>query len=334
MVQEAQTHIMKIGMIDLDAKNQKKPFPNLSLMKLSAWHKQQGDEVRWYDGTHCDIVYVSKVFSWTPDYENEINADKVIKGGSGFAIRLVDGREVYDKSRDPSLPYEVEHIYPDYSLYGITDTAYGFIQRGCPRGCDFCHVKEMQGLKPHKVANLSEFWDGQKKIVLLDPNISTMKDWKDVFQQLIDSGAEVDFSQGLDIRTMTPEKIEMLKQIKVKNIHFAWDRYEDGKFVIPKLKMFQEMTGWKRNKVTVYVLTNFGTTIEQDLQRITFIRSLNFQPYVMRYDKEHIKKGSEINALARWVNFVPLFWKYETFDDYKQMLRDQKKSLHRKEGDI
>lgn len=109
MVQEAQTHIMKIGMIDLDAKNQKKPFPNLPLMKLSAWHKQQGDEVRWYDGTHCDVVYVSKVFSWTPDYENEINADKVIKGGSGFAIRLVDGREVYDKSRDPSLPYEVEH---------------------------------------------------------------------------------------------------------------------------------------------------------------------------------------------------------------------------------
>lgn len=316
---------MKIGLIDVDNhKKLDKCFPNLPLMKLSAWHKQKGDEVGWYDGSHCDLVYVSKVFSFSPDFEGVIDADEVKFGGSGFAISLVDGKEVYDKSKDPALPYDVEHIMPDYSLYGITDTAYGFIQRGCPRGCKFCHVKEMQGLKPHKVADLSEFWNGQKNIVLLDPNISATREWKEIFQQLIDSKAYVDFSQGLDIRCMTREKTEMLMQMKVKNVHFAWDDYEDGKFIIPKLKEFQETTGWIRNKVTVYVLTNFNSTLEQDIERVMFIRSLNFQPYVMRYDKEHIKRGSEINALARWVNFTPLFWKYSTFEEYKR--------FHKKKG--
>lgn len=324
---------MKIGLIDLDNwggyKNgtfNKKVFPNLPLMKLSSYYKSKNHTVSWYDeNDYYDLVYISKVFTFTKDYNKEIHAKKVVYGGSGYAIELINGKEVYDKSKDPSLPYEIEHCFPDYDLYGIKDTAYGFIQRGCPRGCDFCHVKHMQGLKPIKVADLSEFWNGQKNIVLLDPNITACKEWKEIFQQLIDSKAYVDFSQGLDIRCMTKEKAEMLKQIKVKNVHFAWDKYEDGEFVKPKLKEFKEITGWTRSKVSVYVLVNFNTTIEQDLERIMYIRSLNFQPYIMRYDKEHIKRGSEINALARWCNFIPLFWKFDTFEDYKLNNKKQTK---------
>lgn len=310
---------MIVGMIDLDKKNVDKPFPNIPLMKLSAWHKNLGDSVEWYDSSKFyDLVYVSKVFSFSPDYPDEINATKVVFGGSGFAIEMVNGKEVYHKEKDPSLPPEVERMYPDYDLYGITDTAYGFITRGCPRGCDFCHVEKMQGRKPYSVAKLSDFWRGQKNIVLLDPNITAYRGWKEVFQQLIDSDAMVDFSQGLDIRCMTDEKAEMLKRIKVKNVHFAWDRYEDSKFIIPRLERFREITGWSRSKVSVYVLVNFNTNIDQDLERIMKIKSLNFQPYVMRYNKASIRRGSEINALARWVNFVPLFWKYDTFEDYKR----------------
>ena len=198
---------MNVGMIDLDRKNVDKPFPNIPLMKLSAWHKKNGDCVEWYDESKIyDKVYVSKVFSFSPDYPDKINANQVVYGGSGFAIDLVDGKEVYHKEKDAPLPPEVERMYPDYDLYGITDTAYGFITRGCPRGCDFCHVEQMQGAKPYTVAKLSDFWRGQKNIVLLDPNITAYRGWKDVFQQLIDSNATVDFSQGLDIRCMTDEK--------------------------------------------------------------------------------------------------------------------------------
>lgn len=191
-------------------------------MKLSAWHKAQGDTTEWYEEFtgEYDKVYVSKVFSFTSDYEYPINAKEVVYGGSGYAISMIDGREMYNKELDKPLPYEIEHTYPDYGLYDITDTAYGFISRGCPRGCDFCHVKDMQGRIAHKVTDLSEFWNGQKNIVLLDPNISACKDWKEIFQQLIDSKAYVDFSQGLDIRLMTDEKNRNAKENQVQRCTF------------------------------------------------------------------------------------------------------------------
>lgn len=312
---------MRIGFVDCDNKNTKKPFPNLCIMKLSAWHKQQGDTTEWYDpllGGHYDKVYVSKVFSFSPDYEFCIDADEVVYGGSGFAISMVDGREVYDKSKDPSLPEEIEHMFPDYSIYGITDTAYGFISRGCPRGCSFCHVKNMQGTKAHRVARLSEFWNGQKNIVLLDPNISACAEWREIFQELIDSKACIDFSQGLDIRLMTPEKIEMLKSIRCKQVHFAWDRYEDKDIIVPKLKDFKNITGWGRQKIVVYCLVGDRErrVTEEDLERIYTMREIGCDPYVMVYDKQSLGKGHELKKLQRWVNNRVLWGSIKTFDEY------------------
>jgi hypothetical protein len=313
---------MRVGLISVDSHN----FPNLPLMKLSAWHKQQGDSVECYipiqhgfPNPPLDRAYMSKVFSFTPDYWDFVNAKEVIKGGSGYCISLEDGKEVYHKENDSQLPYEVEHIYPDYSLYPelTKDTAYGFMSRGCPRGCDFCHVEAKEGRKSVKVADLSEFWRGQKNIVLLDPNITACKDWKELFQQLIDSKSWVDFSQGVDIRLMTDEKAEMIKRIKTKNIHFAWDRYEDKEIVVPKFKMFKELTGWDKRKLTVYVLTNFDTTIEQDLERIYTLRDLGYWPYVMIYDKEHTKPADTVRRLQRWVNNRIIFDRVQRFEDYK-----------------
>ena len=135
---------MRIGLVDVDGHN----FPNLPLMKLSTWHKQQGDTVEWYDQLFHSIrepfdkVYMSKVFSFTPDFPYYVNAKEVIKGGSGYCIRLKNGKEVYDKEKDTMLPQEIETIYPDYSIYygiipEVKNTAYGFLTRGCPRGCEY-----------------------------------------------------------------------------------------------------------------------------------------------------------------------------------------------------
>lgn len=310
---------MKIGLIDVDGHR----FPNLPLMKLSAWHKQQGDSVEWYQplfSGHMDRVYMSKVFSFTPDYEYYIDADEVIKGGSGYCIELVNGKEIYHSERDRKLPPEIEHIYPDYSLYPelTKDTAYGFMSRGCPRGCNFCHVAAKEGRESYKVADLQEFWIGQKNIVLLDPNTIACADWRDILQQLIDSGAWVDFSQGVDIRIMTEEKAEMIKRIKIKNIHFAWDRYEDKDKIIPKFKAFKDVTGWDRRKMTVYVLTNFDTTIEQDLERIYILRDLGYWPYIMIYDKEHTKPTDTVRKIQRWVNMRAIFESTPRFEDYQK----------------
>ena len=303
----------RIGLIDVDSHN----FPNLALMKLSAYHKSQGDMVEWYMpfADRYDIVYISKVFSFTPDYGFCVNADKVIRGGTGYAIRLVDGKEVYDKSKDISLPDEIEHIYPDYTLYpNNNDTAYGFLTRGCPRGCQFCIVAGKEGQRSRKVADLSEFWRGQKKIVLCDPNILACREWKDLLQQLIDSKAEIDFNQGLDIRLMTDEKAQMIKRLKVKEIHFAWDRYEDKDKVLPKLKLFADYNKINAHNAIVYTIVNFSTTLEEDLDRIYTLRDMGYWPYVMIYDKEHCRR--EYRDLARWVNNRFVFAKCDRFENY------------------
>ncbi len=298
---------MRVGLIDVDGHN----FPNLPLMKISAYHKSRGDSVEWYEplfSGHMDKVYMSKVFTFTPDYSYCINADEIIKGGTGYSYP--DGGE--------ELPEEIEHIYPDYQLYkdAFPDTAYGFLTRGCPRGCDFCIVGKKEGRCARKVADLSEFWNGQKNIVLLDANMFACKEWKDLSAQLIESGAWVDFSQGCDIRLMTDEKAEHIKRMKIKQVHFAWDRYEDKEKIVPQFKRFKEITQWDYRKLGVYVLCNFNTTFEQDLDRVYTLRELGYNPYVMLYEKDKLPAGHRLKLLQRWVNNRIIFRSCKKFEEY------------------
>lgn len=299
-------------------------YPSIPLMKISAFHKMQGDYVEWYSpmfSGHMDKVYMSKVFSFTPDYQYCIDADEIIKGGTGFCIRLVNGKEVYDKFKDKQLPREIEHIYPDYSIYydrlpQVKSTAYGYMSRGCPRGCNFCHIKDKEGTCSIKVADLSEFWNGQKFISLCDANTLACRDYKDILWQLIDSKAYVDFNQGVDIRLMTDEKAEMIKRIKTKVIHFAWDNYNDWNVIVPNLKAFKEITGWDKRKTQVFMLTNFDTTHEQDLERVYKLRDLGYWPYVMIYDKEHAPLKAR--QLQRFVNNRWIFETEKNFENYNK----------------
>lgn len=300
--------------MDVDGHN----YPNLPLMKISAWHKQCGDHVEWYNpmlSGHMDRVYLSKAFSFTPDYEFPIDADEVFKGGSGYCIETENGREIYRTERDTQLPPGIEHIYPDYSLYPekTKNTAYGFLTRGCPRNCDFCHVAAKEGRCSVKVADLAEFWMGQENIVLCDPNILACRDWEDLLGQLIDSGAVVDFNQGIDVRLATPGKIAMLNKIRIKRIHLAWDRPEED--LTEDFERFSRFYCRKSpaGKV-VYVLVNFNSTIDQDLYRIYTLRRLRYDPFIMIYDKEHAQPIYK--KLARWVNCRPIWRNCARFEDY------------------
>lgn len=295
---------MHIGLIDVDGHH----YPNLALMKLSAWHKSQGDDVEWWWGWgQYDRVYMSKVFdaAYTPDIPEPLNADEIIKGGTGYGL-------------DNCLPDEIEHIYPDYSLYPelTKDTAYGFLTRGCPRGCHFCIVAEKEGRKSVKVADLSEWWHGQKNIVLMDPNLLACPDHMELLRQLADSKAWVDINQGLDCRLLTEENIEAINRLKLREIHFAWDSMQEEKAVLRGLELYAKYANRRPHGqyATVYCLTNYDTTMEENLYRIYTLRDMGYDPYVMIYDKPHAPR--EIRLLQRWCNnriifkSEPDFYKY------------------------
>ena len=288
---------MKIGLIDVDGHN----FPNLALMKISAWHKAQGDEVEWFFGFNSyDRVYMSKVFTFTDDFNTVINAGEIVKGGTGYDLKNI-------------LPKEIEIMYPDYELYGIKDTAYGFLTRGCPRGCKFCIVAEKEGQCSKKVADLNQFWKGQKNIEVLDPNLLACEEWENLLQQLIDSKAIVNINQGMDIRFMTKEKAEMINKLKIKMLHFAWDNYEFSTY--EKLKEFRPLLNFDSRRLRVYVLTNFNTSFEQDLDRVYKLREIGYDPYITIFEKWNAPR--EIKRLQRWVNSKFIFRSCDRFEDYK-----------------
>lgn len=292
---------MRIGLFDVDGHN----FPSLPLMKLSAWHKAKGDFVEFaMPLAEYDRVYVSRVFGneYTNYQDFLFNAKEVFYGGTGFAISVKNGREVYEKPKDKALPYEVEHIYPDYALYPelTKNTAFGFLTRGCPNDCSFCIVSKKEGHRSVKVADLSEFWRGQKHIKLLDANLLACKDCKELLQQLIDSCSLVDFTQGLDARFITEPIAEMMKDIKTDRVHFAFDSMKYEKQIIKGLEIFRTICKPTDSKAIVYMLTNYDTSIIEDLYRLKKIVELGYLPDVRIYRKPSAPQI--LKDLQRWCN--------------------------------
>ncbi len=291
---------MKIGLIDVDSHN----FPNLCLMKLSAYHKAAGDTVEWWRPfRRYDIVYKSRVFTdtYSKDEITVRNAARVIKGGTGYGI-------------GNALPYDVEHSRPDYSLYPqFAGIAYGFLTRGCPRNCGFCIVSGKEGRKSIKTADLSEFWDGQKEIKLMDANLLACADHEQLIEQLAKSRALVDFTQGLDIRLVNRDNISLLNRVRTKAVHFAWDNPNED--LTGHFQRFLDYTTVKSSrKRRVYVLTNYGSTHEQDLYRVNTLRAMGFDPYVMIYERPTAPPITR--HLQRWVNNKRIFYTVNDFSDY------------------
>ena len=298
---------MKIALVDVDSHN----FPNLVLMKLSAWHKNRGDEVILMSAESAlreenlifkyDKIYGACVFSGQEEILSELASRGVHVGGTGTRYREI-------------LPHEVEHIMPDYSLYGITDTAYGFLTRGCPRNCPFCVVAQKEGRKSYKVADISEWWNGQENIKLIDPNLLACDEHLNLLRQLAETGAHIDITQGLDARLLTAKNIELINELKIKILHFAWDNPRDD-FIKTALSNFKKLSKVKDSrKLIVYVLVNYWSSRAEDLYRIYWLRENGFEPYVMVYDKLNAPK--EVKKMQRWVNNKRIFNVVKKFEDY------------------
>lgn len=290
---------MKIGLIDVDGHN----FPNFALMRISAFHKAQGDEVEWADpffGTY-DLVFKSKIFTFTPDDFTPWKCN-VIEGGTGYDI----------SSR---LPKEIEQSNTmDYSLYPQHRFSIQFFSRGCIRKCPFCLVRDKEGyIKPIEPVELNP--NGQW-IEVLDNNFFANPEWKSSIDYLIKVNQPVNLC-GVDIRIMDEEQAFWLNKLRLKrsHVHIAWDLPEID--LTEKLKeVTKYIAPWK---LSCYILVGFNSSIEQDLFRIQRCREFKVHPFVMPYrDYENNKEPSQYcKDLAQWVNKPQIFDRVKKFEDFK-----------------
>ena len=279
-------------------------FPNLPLMKISAYHKRLGDRVSFIkEGCSYDKVYLSKTFNLPlikkiPQMPPEFKADEVVKGGTGYAIEVNNGREIFRCERHSNLPEEIETIFPDYELFPQFNEAYGFLTRGCCNNCSFCIVSQKEGMRSRKVADLQDFWNGQKIIKLLDPNILACNEREALLRQLIDSKSLIDFTQGLDARFLTKDIVEMLLSMRIKAIHFAFDFMKNESAIIRGFEVFNKYYTRSKWNIKCYVLTNYDTTPEEDWYRVCKIREHGFVPDIRIYQKG--PQSHFLTDLQRW----------------------------------
>lgn len=284
---------MKIGIYDIDSK-----IPNLALMKLSAFHKQKGDQVEFYSPLFkYDKIYASKVF--TNSDGGYLNSKTMEIGGSGYNL-------------ETTLPHEIEHIYPDYSLYNC-NYAIGFLTRGCIRNCPFCIVPKKEG-RIRFNAKLNEFCRDQEEVMLLDNNFLAYEHHDNLLLELINSGKKIDFNQGLDIRLINEINAKLLRKIRIwKQLRFALDNPKLIPLVEKKLDLLNKI-GFRNREFRFYILVGFNTTKKEDMKRIKFLQSKKCDIFIMSYYKDNYT-----SKLQRWVN--RFFYKYETFEDYCKGVR-------------
>lgn len=279
---------MKVLLMDLDKSSRRRAFPNLALMKLSAYHKAKGDEVFFnFPLCQADRTYASCVFTWHSQKVEGLDPDAVL-GGSGIDLK-------------EDLPPEVEHIMPDYQLYPNVDFSMGFTSRGCLRSCPWCLVPEKEGTIK-AVASVHEFWEHRhKRLLLLDNNLLAAPNWRTTLAELILAGVRTDFNQGLDIRLVTDEVADYLRQVNAASLRFAYDDLVYEKQVRQGIEVLVK-AGIPMRHLSFYVLVGFPGD-ETAIERMKLLASYGVDVYPMIYKGQD---GKEPTVKSKWDGTI--FW--------------------------
>lgn len=288
---------MNVGLHDADRND----FPNYVLMKLSAFHKQQGDAVEWwlpYKG--YDIVYSSKVFTFTPD--NPALPHGTIKGGTGYGEYA-------------ELPPAVDDAFPGYSIYPSVNYAIGFLTRGCIRKCPWCVVPKKEGdIRPYRAWQEIKRPDS-RDIVFMDNNVLACDYGVEQMASMIGQNVRVDFNQGLDARLITSDTAEIISKLKwIRFIRMSCDTDAMLDTVIDAIYRLGSY-GVKPYRVFVYLLVQ---DIKSAEFRATRLRDVGVDVFAQPYrDFENkIEPTQEMKDFARWVNRKPIFKSTRSFAEY------------------
>lgn len=289
---------MLVGLHDSDRTG----FPNLALMKLSAWHKAQGDTVEWWTPIMTyDRVYSSKVFTFTP--ECEYLPPDTIRGGTGYGIM-------------DELPPEIDAMFPDYSIYPDCDHAIGFLTRGCIRKCPWCIVPKKEGqIRPYQSWREIKRPDS-RDIVFMDNNVLACPWGLLEIEDMIGKDVRVDFNQGLDARLITDDVAEMLSKLKwIRSIRMSADTDAMLDVVLTAIDRLRKY-GVKPYRVFVYVLVQ---DVESAERRAIALREVGADPFAQPYRDftTNAEPPKELRDFARWVNHKAIFKSVRTFAEYK-----------------
>lgn len=295
---------MNIGLIAVDS-----DFPNLALMKISSYHKHNGDNIEWYNPfNEYDIVYMSKIFSFTPNYGQWItNARHIEKGGTGYDLHS-------------TLPEDMEYVTPDYSIYPSIDhkTAYGFITRGCPNKCKWCVVPRKEGgIKPYMDVDDIAI-NGRSNLILMDNNVLACDYGLQQIEKIIKKRYRVDFNQALDARLVTDEIAKLLAQVKWINvIRFGCDT---PKQIEECENAMQMIDSYRKVPANYLMYTMITDNFNESLNRLSHWRN-NKRVRVAAQPFRDINNPSQIipqwqKDMARWAMRRELYTTCE-FKDFE-----------------
>ena len=254
---------MKIGLIDVDGRK----FPNLALMKISSFHKANGDSVEWATIGHYDTVYASKVFSFTPEKALLVTWDVLIKGGTGYNF--------------DQLPREIDDKNPDYTIYPKYGNAYGFLTRGCPNKCGWCIVPSKEGdIKPY--SDIEDILQGRRTAVLMDNNVLAHEHGLSQIEKIVRLGVKVDFNQGLDAMIIANNEgvAELLGAVKwLKPIRMACDTASQMQYIEKATQLLRKHNATPK-RYFVYVLVK---SISDAMDRVMFLDSIGLDPFAQPF---------------------------------------------------
>lgn len=248
----------KIGLIDVDSHNS----PNYALMKISAYYKSLGHEVEWAAplfGNSYDVVYKSKIFTFTPDDEFFYPCE-VIKGGTGYDIKS-------------KLEQAIDDMTPDYSIYPEVDskTAYGFLTRGCPNKCAWCCVPIKEGkITPYRdVEDISE--GGRRtNLILMDNNVLAGDFGLAQIEKIVKKRYRVDFNQALDARLVTDDIAQLLAKVRwISQIRFGCDT---PKQIVECEKAMQLIDKYRKKPASYLMYTMIDKDMNEAYTRLSHFR--------------------------------------------------------------